>query len=809
MTLRKIQNRKNNNSANKSGKKLLAVCLVSAMLAGLLGGCGGGQAQPEGASQENSSGGGVADSSNGNQTGEEENSAPTAMGRYMETKVDLPEYGYKSYGITVLTDGGLLIPDESAGQIVSGDGGETWEVKPIPGISSMSDFTKDKYIYCMAAAPDGTIAVLAVNRGEDDLSHPELHVAGADGTVCTMEELPVSTDDMYIYQIYYSPEGELFGTVVGSGEIYQIDVEQKTLTKYVSMEWRPDLIKFQGDYMLFLTSRDGVSIYDRKEKKWIEDGVLADFMKKNHLNEYYANDSYSVYVTPGEEDVIYIADKGGMYRHVIGGSAMEQIIDGTLTSFSNPSMSILGVAAFGENAFAVLFTGGKVALYHYDPDVPTVPENLVKVYSLEEQDTVWQAIAQFQTEHPDTFVKYEIGMNGTDGVSREDAVKKLNTELMAGSGPDVIILDGLPESSYAEKGILADLKPHIDSLTGDAVLLPNMVDAFTKDGKVYMMPVSFTLPMVVGRQADIEGIEDYASLADTVEKLRAEHPDAAISRFFSEEAMMRWFLPVTATAFVEESGRINEEVLSEFLELTNRIYQASQENLPAARREQYGWIKENYNANDWAYRNYNAVSQQTTDFFWEDMVLATGMLKSLYGYQEVLSIKYSDGFSDVGVKSFDGMSHGVFEPSVLVGLNASSTHQTEAEQFFDVIMGIQVQSLLYNGFMVNRTALERQLSPQWDIFGNGGMNVDYGEVSSSIGGSDGNGKEYHLDIYMPTKEEFQELYNLCCKLDTPYVADWVVEEAVIDIGAQYLSGYLTLDEAVRKIMAKVEIYAAE
>ena len=48
-----------------------------------------------------------------------------------------------------------------------------------------------------------------------------------------------------------------------------------------------------------------------------------------------------------------------MYRHVIGGSVMEQIIDGALTSFSNPSMNMLGVAAYGENEFAVLFSGGQ------------------------------------------------------------------------------------------------------------------------------------------------------------------------------------------------------------------------------------------------------------------------------------------------------------------------------------------------------------------------------------------------------------------------------------------------------------------
>ncbi|MDE7430280.1 MAG: hypothetical protein K2N00_13630, partial [Lachnospiraceae bacterium] len=180
-----------------------------------------------------------------------------------------------------------------------------------------------------------------------------------------------------------------------------------------------------------------------------------------------------------------------------------------------------------------------------------------------------------------------------------------------------------------------------------------------------------------------------------------------------------------------------------------------------------------------------------------------------YGYQQAMSISHVEEFSDVVFRSFDGMSEGVFAPSILVGLNASSTHQKEAEQFFDVIMGTQVQSLLYDGFMTNQTALKAQLSPQWKVLQNGGMDVDYGEVSSSISGSYGDGREYHMDIYMPTKEEYQALYDLCGKVHTPYVADPVVEEAVIEIGGQYLDGYLSLDEAVQKIMAKIEIYAAE
>ena len=796
---------------------MLALGLMLVMMAGLLGGCGksgragepGIQGTPQGEAGASNTDNTAEKDGNG-QTSEEE-TEKTAMGRYVETAVDISEISGKTYGVTVLSDGRLLIPDETAGQLISADGGVSWEAVPIPGIDSMADFTKERYIFSMTAAPDGSVAVLFVENGDYDKTgtfHPLLHAAMADGTVLTMDTLSVQEDDTYVSDIYYSQEGELFATVVGSGAVYLVDVENGTLTKEVSLEWSPDLVKFQGDYMFFLTSRDGVTIWDRKEQKLVEDDVLSDFMEENYQNDYYADDSFTVYMTPGEEGVLYIAGNGGMYRHVIGGSAMEQIVDGALSSFSNPSLSLRSVAAYGENEFVAVFRD-RIVLYKYDPNVPTVPENMVSVYSLEEQNAVRQAIAQFQAENPNMFVRYEVGRSGMDAASSEDAIKKLNTELMAGEGPDVIILDGLPVMSYEEKGILKDLKPHIDSLTGDAVLLPNMVEAFTRDGGVYMMPVSFSIPMLAGRQEDLEKISNYEDLAAATEKIRVEHPEAEIGRFFSEEAMMRWFLPVTASAFVEEEGGIDEEALSEFLTLTNRIYTAAIEGLSDTARESYGYQKDFYKTEQYAYQNFNNIAQQADDFQLENMELAAGMLKNVYGYQEVLSLKYCDGLSDVDVKYFGGMSEGVFEPSVLVGVNAASRHQEDAQRFFDIIMGTQVQGLLYDGFMVNQAALESQLSPKWKVFQNGGMNVDYGEVSSSLGGSTGDGREFHLDIYMPTKEEFQKLYDLCCSLKTAYIADSVVENAVIENGAQYLQGYLSQEEVVHKIMTKVEIYMAE
>ncbi len=811
-----LEREKNRNRKSGNSRKLLALCLILAMLTAVLGGCGNGGTASQTGGQGTAAGDGTGSQNGSGQSDDSKQSGGSgneaaAMGRYVETAVELAEKASYPLNIAELADGRLVILDGMAGQLISADGGETWETAAIPGIDDMKKFSEENYIHSMAAAPDGTVAVVYSKNGQYEeigTFDPSLHVAKADGTVQTLDTLPVSADDSYVYNIYYSSEGELFATVIGTGALYQINVESGTLKKVLTMEGRPDLVRIVGDHIYFLTSGEGILIYDRKEEKWVEDSVLADFMEENYMGQYFTGGGYTAYMAPGEDGVLYIAGKGGLYRHVVGGSAMELVIDGALTSFSNPSMSIQAFTACGENAFAVLFPG-KVALYRYDPDVPAVPENMITVYSLQEQDVVRQAIAQFQTENADVFVRYEVGISGADAKAREDAVKKLNTELMAGKGPDVIILDDLPVNSYEEKGILKDLKPHIDSLTGDAALLPNIVEAFNHGGSVYMMPVTFSVPMVIGRKDVIGGITDYASLADAVDQVKAEKPGAKVCSYFSEEAAVRWLLPVAAPAFMEESGTINKEAFSQYLSLTERMYQASLEGISDFARESLGWQKENYEADSYAYTHFNGVGNDCDDFLLQDMELNMGMLMNLYGYQNGVSLRYKEGFEDVAMKSFDGMCAGAFEPSVLVGISAASAHQEQAERFFDIMMGTEVQGLLWDGFVVNQTALKNQLSPQWQVFKNAGRDMDYGEVTNSMAGSYENGLSFEMEIHMPTKEEFQTLYDLCCQVKTPYVVDPVVESAVVEAGGRYLAGHKTLEETVEAVVAKVEIYMAE
>lgn len=203
--------------------------------------------------------------------------------------------------------------------------------------------------------------------------------------------------------------------------------------------------------MAIKNEREGVALYHLDAAEQIEDDVITDFVNKNcAVNNQIAESTYSIF--PAEEEGIYLVCGKGVYRHVIGGTVMEQVINGGLCSLSDPMKHVAKMIRTAEEGFMAAFSEGKISSFSYDPNISTVPSQNLTAYSLTENDILRQAIIRYQGEHPDVYVKYKVGMDEEGAATREDAVKKLNTEIMAGKGPDFLLLDGLPADSYVEKG---------------------------------------------------------------------------------------------------------------------------------------------------------------------------------------------------------------------------------------------------------------------------------------------------------------------------------------------------------------------
>lgn len=798
----------------KKTKRMLAVLLMLSMLLALFSGCGKGDTEPGpesgGKKQEADNGEGQAAENDGNSGQEAQTPKDVAMGRYMETVSDLSEFASYNNSLYRLADGRLIITDKYKDFIASEDNGETW--KPYVTGWRTAMIENENYVLDYAIGKDGTVAVICdvdeeaeeEDDSEDDyMLHPKLFLYKPDGTNITVE-MELSEDEMYLVGVWMSDDGRIFVNTHGN-IIYEVREDGSSREFLTVDSGYPSLVSFVGNRMILDGyDYDTLLIYDIEKEEYVKDEVLDDFIRQNYPKRDFNGTSwFDLYFFPGEENVLYLAGKKGLYRHVLEGSAVEQIIDGSLCTLNNPAYGIQGMTALDNNEFLAFFTDGRLVRYTYDPNVPTVPSERLKAYSLKENNTLRKAINLYQGEHPEVYVEYEIGMGENDSVTREDALKKLNTQIMAGEGPDLMILDDMPIDSYIEKGVLLDLADHLDGLSGEQELFPNLVDAFRTDGRIFMIPCEFQLPMVLGEEKYTSQIDGLSGIAEAVEGMRADNPGADLLDICSELGIMRTLTAVCAPSWKNEDGSINTEAVSEFLKNAKRVYDAQMDGLPESEMEKYRQRNEEWRSYynfTWEESPYFINGLDEIGYIEGNKKLDFGTVGYAYAYSFVTSLERLEELKDSRTDFLNGQGGKVFLAQTLAGISASSPYTAKALELLDVLIG---KEEVGSNFPVNRAAFEESLCPEPEFYKSD--DVPYSSISSS----NADGMIVELDIYWITEEHKEKLRGWIASADTAYISDRVLEDAVYEKGAAYIRGEQSLEDAVSEIEKKMAIYMAE
>ena len=162
----------------------------------------------------------------------------------------------------------------------------------------------------------------------------------------------------------------------------------------------------------------------------------------------------------GQDGALYMVNANGIYRLVVDGTTWERIVDGNLCSLSMPSMRLSRFIPHGENEFLTIVDEQEKPVlinYVYSATTPTRPTTELTVATLKKNDTLLQAAGEFRRNHPEVLVTVQTLLEEDGAATSADAIRALNTQLLAGKGPDLLLLDGLPLDSYIEKDVLADL----------------------------------------------------------------------------------------------------------------------------------------------------------------------------------------------------------------------------------------------------------------------------------------------------------------------------------------------------------------
>lgn len=788
--------------------KMIAVLLVLVMLSALVGGCG------NGASQDGAGGkaldGGAGDGQAGSQSSE-------AMGRYVEEPIDLSEkISGNGNGLYPLSNGNLIISDRNWDFLKTGDNGVNWLTDKRRWRTEM--IKNETYIMSLAVGADNTVGVIYQAEEENDteaeetqtedanpiILNPKLLIIKPDNTEIPVE-IELTEEDVYLNQVYIADSGRIFVSTRGSGNLYEVK-EDGSSERFLTLEGgAPNLIRFQGSLMAADGyGYDGLILYDMAKDEYIEDDVLNDFVEENYKDRNRSSsDFYDLYFFFGEDQILYLAGEKGLYRHVIGGSAMEQVIDGDLCSLGNPAYGLQGMTALADNEFLALFGEGKAIRYTYNPDISTIPAEKLRVYGLEDNETIRQAINLYQTKNPDVYIQFEFGMDGDDSVTREDALKRLNTEIMAGEGPDLLVLDSMPVDSYIEKELLLDLNPVLDDLSGEEKLFENIVDAVKTDEQIYMLPCEVRLSVMMAEGSYLSKVNDLEDIADMTEQMREENPEEDLLGICSEKSIMRLFAMTCAPAWTSENGELNQDAVREFLEQTKRIYDAQMDGIPDDAIDRYQALAQNY-------VQYNGVASfEDSDYVRMNginmMNYIGGFNRSLYGafdYMDIISVQKTGGFENAQWSVMKGQSSNVFWAETLLGINAASEHTEQAEDFIRVCLGKETQSYLYDSLPVNQAAFDEKFIPEEG-------EVDSNGICGSVVMESDDGLRIVLVYYWPDEKQIAA-YRACMEeADTAYIENAILEDAVYEAGIAYMQGDSSLEEAVGAVEKKVSIYMAE
>ena len=709
-----------------------------------------------------------------------------AMGRYVEQSIPLPECQYAE-DLVMLDDGRLRVAlrrtDGSVMVCTSGADRTTWaDTWEVPGaITSTGDVAQ------IALSPDGKMFCYTMQAGETEGEYAFLLWAVEENGV--YQEIPITAPDVDYTIGYLSPDcdftnsGKLIAQFQTSG-VYQVDLETGAVGENLN-EVEPMVFKMGcGGENTYIMGWDTVSANIDGETAALDNAMgqkIVDALRDNEGN------TPKIAFWENSEGYLFFITQMGLYSFVPGGSVVEELIDGSRTTLGDTRFLPVAMTGAEDDTFYVLGnrdeTGAMLLHYTYDTEIPTVSDTQLTIYSLYESEDLPQMISQYQVAHPEVMVELEIGMTGEDGITVSDAIRALNTEILAGKGPDLICLDGFNLNTYQEKGLLADVS---DLLSQAEPTLTQVTRCFEQDGKIYAVPTGFILPAMYGPSHIVSQIHDWDSLVAAVGQAKAERPDSfGVLAAFHPVNTADEFYDSYSSAWINPDGTVNEEKLTEFYANMQRVYDLDAEL-------QKMWADRAYEEPLFYPGEYIGLPGSIS---MGNYCICFGALSGMRAWANSLAAEqYLDDYQTARLEL--GGS-GVFVPKGIMGILTTSEHPQAAGSFLQFMLSQEVQSKdLTYCFPVNQAVFDQETTEERVI-------------DSYLSFTDADGNNIGVQAQYPDAQDRENLRTWVDNLTTPASTDFIIRSTVLDQMTACLLKEITPEDAAQNAMKTINLYLAE
>ena len=690
---------------------------------------------------------------------ESKQSNETAKGRYVEEKLEIDGFSKGLFQSSGLQDGHLVlygIDDKEACfyQLTRTNEG-TWDKTNCKEINEINQNGKE-YVKTVIQGLDGKQYCLAVDY-QSDAQKNYMYVNEDDGIHRTNLdfELTGKYDGSSVINLWVLKNHTvLFQTM--DNELYCIEESGKEL--YCIQQASSVCVTEDSIYAVNLDTYSVVQYdIDGKQKR-----SFPCEIKLTRSELAYCN------------GCIYLVNSTGLYCHPVQGTKWQQIIDGNYLISSAEQVNNLYVDEVeGQPRFYLISTQDyceySIYQYTFDPTLSVHYEKTLTIQTMEENETIQQAVRVYRQKHPEIDVVVNTVEDGVYEINTKDAVNALNTALLSENGPDMIVTDGYPEESYVNKGIFADVTKVIQSLCDDGTLEKGIMEGYKKDGHYYTVPSRFQLPIIYGPEETIRHMESLQELTDYLKQNDSEGFD------LRDSEITKTMLKLYYGELINDQKQLNQDAFLQCLELIELLYQQNElKGIPESVRFQGEELQ--------LERGFQYYKHQKDDKL-------TRIKQIISNYEA--SVPYcAQREADAVCESFQSSCIGVGN----IGIRKGSSYQKEAEEFLRILYSEEVQKAdTKDGLPVNHEILQKSFT--YERLKDGCCIVE-------------DGGEYY-EYQGLSKAQIQDLHKLIGQVHIRYNSDSELFGMMEEAAETYLRGSASKEQVAADLKNKIDLYLSE
>ena len=306
----------------------------------------------------------------------------------------------------------------------------------------------------------------------------------------------------------------------GEDQVYLMDENWNLLKHANLLGWYSDIYEIDGKYYEVAEIVDYYNYDAKSEFKYRElDLNTFTFSEEKALDPNIPPD-YRRIVNNGE---VFTDDGEGMVKVNLLTGDRENLFRWGDTDIYG--VQIYNARLLSSGDIVLLTSEAEVITLHKEATNPYAGRRILKVGVNEISDYYYEVIRSYN-KRPESLGRLYVyfpdrNPYGFDAALKADAADRLLLDMKSGDGPDILI-NYSDYGQFNSDAILVDLNQYIDGDRGldRSLYYDNIFRAFEDDGKLFQMPITVTISMLIGNP-DILGSVSSWTNTEFGQKMRA------------------------------------------------------------------------------------------------------------------------------------------------------------------------------------------------------------------------------------------------------------------------------------------------